>query len=273
MRRLGVSNLAWAPDAEERAFALLAGRGAEGVEVAPTRIAPWEELTPARLAAFRRGCDAAGLVVSSLQAVFFGRPEAALLGSDDAFEAMCAHVRVLARIADALGAEVAVFGAPKSRLRGAMPVDQAMALAADRLRVLGGIAAQGGLTLALEPVPPVYGADFLNHWRDIVALVQQTEHPHVRAHLDTACVFLAGDDPAEAIGTAIPLLAHYHMAEPELGPFAAPRCDHAAAGRALDAAGYDRWVVVEMKQGPGDGLDEVATAIDYARAHYLRRPS
>ncbi len=272
MRRLGVSNLAWAPDAEGRAFALLAERGAQGVEVAPTRIAPWEDLTPTRLHAFRRGCEAAGLAVSSLQAVFFGRPEVALLGPDEAFESMCAHMRLLARIAAALGAQVAVFGAPKSRLRGAMPVDQAMALAAERLRVLGAIAAEGGLTLALEPVPPVYGADFLNHWRDIVSLVQQTEHPNVRAHLDTACVFLAGDDPPEAIATAIPLLAHYHMAEPELGPFTTPVCDHAAAGRALDAAGYDRWVVIEMKQGTGDGLDQVATAIDYARAHYLPQP-
>ena len=271
MRRLGASNLAWAPDAEARAFALLAERGAEGVEVAPTRIAPWAELMPARLAGFRRGCEQSGLVVSSLQAVFFGRPEVALLGPDEAFAAMCAHMRLLAGIAEALGAEVAVFGAPKSRLRGAMPVDRAMELAAERLRVLGGIAAAGGLTLGLEPVPPVYGADFLNHARDIVELVQQTGHPNVRAHLDTACVFLAGDDPVQAIGAAIPILAHYHMAEPELGPFAEPVCDHDAAGRALDAAGYDRWVVVEMRQGPGDGLAQVATAIEYARAHYLPR--
>ncbi len=272
MRRLGVSNLAWAPDAEDRALALLAEHGAEGVEVAPTRIAGWEDLTPSRLRSFRSRCDQAGLVVSSLQAVFFGRPGVALLGPDDAFDAMCAHMRVLARIAAALGAGVAVFGAPKSRLRGAMPMDEAMALASERLRVLGGIASEGGLTLGLEPVPPVYGADFLNHWRDMLALVHQTGHPNVRAHLDTACVFLAGDDPVEAIPEALPVLAHYHMAEPELGPFASTRCDHAAAGRALDAAGYDRWVVVEMKQGPGDGLAEVATAIDYARAHYFHRP-
>ena len=95
----------------------------------------------------------------------------------------------------------------------------------------------------------------------------------MRAHLDTACVFLAGDDPAAAIAEAMPLLAHYHMAEPELGPFAEPVCDHDAAGRALDAAGYDRWVVVEMRQGAGDGLEQVAAAIDYARARYLPRPN
>lgn len=269
MRRLGVSNLAWPAEAEGRAFELLAGHGAEGVEVAPTRIAAWDALTPARLAAFRQGCEASGLSVSSLQAVFFGKPEAALLGDAPAFAAMCEHMRVLAGIAGALGARVAVFGAPKSRLKGALSDHDAMALAAGRLRTLGDLAAAGGLTLGMEPVPPVYGADFLNRARDIVAIVEQTGHPNVRAHLDTACVTLGGDDPAQAIRAAAPLLAHYHMAEPELGPFDSPTCDHAGAGRALHEVGYDNWVVIEMKQSGGDGLAAVATAIAFARSHYL----
>ncbi|WP_419730061.1 sugar phosphate isomerase/epimerase family protein [Lichenicola sp.] len=270
MRRLGVSNLAWSPDAETAALALLAEHGVSGVEVAPTRIAPWEELTPARLAAFCDGCREAGLSVSSLQAVFFGRPEATLLADAAGFDAMCAHMRVLAGVAEALGAGVAVFGAPKSRLRGDLSNQVAMALAAERLRVLGDIAATGGLTLGMEPVPPVYGADFLNRYRDILDIVALTDHPNVRAHLDTGCVTLGGDLPGDAIRAAAPVLAHYHMAEAQLGPFDAPAFDHEAAGKALDEIGYDRWVVIEMKQGEGDGLAAVATAIGYAKRHYVR---
>ena len=53
-------------------------------------------------------------------------------------------------------------------------------------------------------------------------------------------------------------------------PIAAPTLDHDTPGRTLHAVGYDGWVVIEMKQGDGDGLDQVATAIDYARTHYIR---
>ena len=274
MRRLGVSNLAWPSRAEAPALALLAAGGAQGVEVAPTRIAPWDELTPQRLAAFRQGCTAAGLVVSSLQAIFYGRPEANLLDELAGFEAMAEQVRRVAGIAHALGAGIAVFGAPNSRRRGALSPADAMWRGAERLRRLGDLAAAGGLVLGMEPVPASYGADFLNHADEVVEIVRLAGHPSVRAHLDTACVSLAGDDVADAIRAAAPLLAHYHVAEPQLGPFAAPVLDHARAGAALDQVGYQGWVVIEMREveAEDDGLGAVADAIAYARRHYAGVP-
>lgn len=270
MRKLGVSNLAWPARAETAALAMLAERGAQGVEVAPTRIAPWDEITPQRLADFRHGCTQAGLVVSSLQAIFYGRPDASLLGDEAGFSAMGEQVRRIAGIAHALGAGVAVFGAPNNRLRGALAPEEAMRRGAERLQRLGDLAAAGGVVLGMEPVPPVYGADFLNHADQVIEIVRRTDHPSVRVHLDTACVSLAGDDVSAAIRAAAPLLAHYHVAEPQLGPFTRPVCDHALAGATLDVVGYAGWVVIEMREVEGpDRLDAIATALDYARAHYL----
>ena len=275
MRRLGVSNLAWPARAEAPALALLAAHGAQGVEVAPTRIAPWDELTPQRLSAFRQGCTDAGLAVSSMQAIFYGRLEATLLGEPAGFEAMGEQVRRIAGIAHALGAGVAVFGAPNSRRRGALSPADAMRLGAERLRRLGDLAAAGGLVLGIEPVPAAYGADFLNHADEVVEIVRAAGHPSVRAHLDTACVCLAGDDVAAAIRAAAPLLAHYHMAEPQLGPFAGAVLDHARAGAALDEVGYEGWVVIEMREidAEDDGLGAIAAAIAYSRRHYAGMPS
>ena len=274
MRRLGVSNLAWPARAEASALALLAASGAQGVEVAPTRIAPWDDLTPQRLSAFRQGCTEAGLVVSSMQAIFYGKPEATLLGEPAGFEAMGEQVRRIAGIAHALGAGVAVFGAPNSRRRGTLSPADAMRRGAERLRRLGDLAAAGGLVLGMEPVPAAYGADFLNHADEVVEIVRLADHPSVRAHLDTACVSLAGDDVATAIRAAAPLLAHYHMAEPQLGPFTRPVLDHARAGAALDEVAYRGWVVIEMREveADDDGLGAVAAAIACARRHYAGVP-
>ena len=267
--RLAVSNLAWGADRQGAAFEMLAGMGVEGVEVAPTRIANWCDITPALLTQFGHDLAAAGLQTSSLQAVFYACPGAQLLGDAAAFEQMREQTRRVADIAAALGAGVAVFGAPRNRGRGAMAEADAFSLAATRLRELGELVQPAGLTLGMEPVPAHYGGDFLMRAADALRMVRAVDHPGVRLHLDSGCVLLGGDSIAEAIAEGAASLVHMHMAEPDLAGFSAPVADHDGASRALHAAGYDRWLSIEMREVPERALEEVATAVAFARRVYF----
>lgn len=269
--KFGMSNLAWPAEAEQDAFGLLTRAGFEGIEVAPTRIADWDSLTEAKTAEYRRRCHASGLRVSSLQAILFNRPDAQLLGDAGQFAVMSEHTRRIGGIAAALDAGVAVFGAPRNRSRLGLAQDAAMALAADRFAALGDIVAEAGLVIGIEPVPDYYGADFLTRAEEVAHLVERCDHRHVRAHLDCACIQLAGDDAAEAVRRYSKLMVHYHAAEPDLGPFATPKCDHAGVADALSRSDYDGWVVIEMKQQDTDALSAVRTATDFVNKTY--RPS
>ena len=262
--KLAVSNLAWSDPAT---LPRLAASGVAGIEIAPTRIAPWDSLTPATLAACRHAAEAANLAICSLQAIFYGVPGAQLLGDDAGFAAMAGHLRHVAAIAAALGARIAVFGAPNNRRRHALGEPAATALATARLRRLGDIAAPAGLAIALEPVPPAYGGDFLPCASDVVRLVDAVAHPAIRVHLDTGCALLAADPIAPAIHQAGPALAHFHAQEPGLGPFAAPRAEHQAAAAALRDINYPGWVVLEMREQP-DPWPALEQAIRHARAIY-----
>ena len=219
----------------------LAALGVAGVEVAPTRIAGWDRLRAAEISAFRRTAADAGLQVSSLQAVFYGRPELQLLGDAASFRAMAEHMRVVAAAGAGLGAGVAVFGAPRNRRRGGMAEGDAESLGAERLRVLGDVAADAGLVIGIEPVPPSYGADFLLHAASVRRLVAACGHRAVRTHLDTACAALAGDRIEAEIAATGAGLAHFHIAEPELGGFTAPGTGP-SAGRLGAAVGRLRGV-------------------------------
>jgi len=261
---LGVSNLAWAPEQTAEALELLARLGVAGVEAAPTRIAPWDQLDAAAVAAYRRRVEGAGLRVCSLQAVLFGRPDVQLLADGAAFLALAEHMRRVADVAQGLGAGVAVLGAPRNRTRGAQPMAEAEALAAERLRALGDIAGPAGLTIGLEPVPAQYGADFMLRAADVRRVVGLCRHPAVRTHLDCACVMLAGDDIEAEVAATGAGLAHYHVAEPGLGAFDVPVCAHGAAAAALAAVGYSGWAVIEMREQPG-GLAAVERAVRFAQ--------
>ncbi|WP_431283411.1 sugar phosphate isomerase/epimerase family protein [Humitalea sp. 24SJ18S-53] len=265
---IAVSNLAWPAEALEEALALLAACDARGVEVAPTRMAPWDALTPADLAAYRARLDVHGLVPSSLQAIFFGVPRAQLLGDSAGFDAMVDHLRRVGAVGQALGVSTAVFGAPHNRLRGALTPATAMELAAERLALLAPVAADAGLVLAMEPVPAAYGSDFLMTWRAALALVRHVGHPAVRLHLDTACVALGGGDIAAAVSEGADMLAHFHAAQPKLVDFAEPIPGHAAAGAALARAGYNGWVAIEMLEQP-DWRGALTGALAAVGAAYL----
>lgn len=258
--KFGVSNLAWSQDAEASAFEMLAAHGFTGIEVAPTRIAPWEALNPVTLRAYQDRCHDAGLQISSLQAILFNRPQARLLDDEDAFKALAEHMRHVTGIAAALGAGVAVFGAPKNRLKGDLDQVSADALAAERFRTLGNIAAAGGLILGLEPVPAHYGGDFMLRARDVIAMVTRVGHPNIRAHFDCGCITLGGDAPGRVI-LDYPSFVHYHASEPDLGAFDALKCDHAGSAAALHTTGYQNWVVIEMRQQGETGLPALGQAL------------
>ena len=131
--RLAVSNIAWNMDDTARAFPMLRELGVHGVEVAPSRIAEWHDLNETILRDYRRRVEGAGLAVSSLQAILFGKPTALLLGDDNGFRIMLDHMSYVADIAEILGARALVLGAARNRSRGGRTEDDALELGRERL--------------------------------------------------------------------------------------------------------------------------------------------
>ncbi len=266
--RLGLSNLALPAAEETGLLPRLREWGVAGIEVAPTRLAPWEAIDASLLRRAHRRVTEAGLAVGSLQAIFYGCPVLQLLGEPAAFAAMAAHLDRVGEIAAALDAAVAVFGAPANRRRGALSPEAAFALGRDRLRVLAERAAGAGLVLGLEPVAAAYGADFLTTPPEVLAMVRAVDHPRLRVHLDTGCAVLEGQSIAAAIDAAGALLCHFHVSEPQLAGFSAPLAEHRAAAAALRDAGYAGWVTIEMREPSADASGAIAHAVATVRSLY-----
>lgn len=264
--RLALSNLAWLPEQDAEIVPKLADLGVQGIEVAPTRLGDWAALTPAILIAYRNRLADCGLSISSLQAVLFGVEGAQLLGTDAEFSTFRNHLSRVLEIGQVLGAEVAVFGSPRNRLLNGLSPAAAQQRAIERLSLLAPAFSDAGMVLGIEPVPAYYGGEFLSRADDIAALVAQVDAPAIRLHLDTGCVHLGGDDIGSMVTRHHAVLAHFHIAEPDLAGFAAPVTDHAGAAAALSATGYARWLSIEMKpQQP-----QMKTAIEQAIEHAFK---
>jgi sugar phosphate isomerase/epimerase len=269
--RLAVSNIAWDRAEDEPVRDLLASLGADGVEIAPTKV--WADplrATDADVNECRSFWEQAGLSVPACQALLFGQPSLTLF--DDEVTRGRTHVYLagIMRVGAALGARAFVFGSPQNRrLAGRSPAE-AFAIAVDFFRACGASAAALGVALCLEPNPAEYGCDFVRTIDEGAALVARVAHPGFRLHVDTSALMLNGEDIDAAIDRASPFMGHVHVSEPHLGRVGASDAAHRQVAAALRRSGWTGWVSVEMRSGqPGGNLAAVRDAVLYAREAYL----
>jgi D-psicose/D-tagatose/L-ribulose 3-epimerase len=266
--KLAVSNIAWDPAEQDDVLAMLGDLGVLGIEVAPTKLWPdWEGAEPGSAAEWRHRFALKQFELPSMQAILFGKPELQVFGPEPVREATLDHIGRVAELAAALGAGPLVFGSPKNRDRGRFSPDEAFEVATGFFREAGRRCAPHGVWLCIEPLPEAYGSNFVNRWREAADLVQAVDEPGFGLHLDTGCIHLAGDDPAEAVRACQGTIRHFHVSEPHLVDLGQPAIDHRRVGEALREADYQGWISIEMRRAD-DPLRGIAEAVRLVTACY-----
>lgn len=252
--KLAVSHIAWEPDEEAAAAAILARHGVSAVEVAPARVG-------ADPRAYRAGWEARGFRIVAMQALLFGHPELALFEDEAGRRAMAEHLKRVIALGGTLGASALVFGSPRNRRRGALEPARALDVAVGFFGDLGRHAVDHGTCLCIEPNPPDYDCDFVTTSAEGRALVEAVGSPGFALHLDGAAMAMVGEDIASAVSACAPFLRHCHLSASRLEP----PCGVAGAAardtlRALHGVGYAGHVSIEMRSNYAR-LDEVLSFV------------
>jgi sugar phosphate isomerase/epimerase len=273
--RLAISNIAWPAGEDDRAAGLMADLGADGVELAPTKLWPRPlEAGPSEVLACRNWWEARGFPVVALQALLFGRPELSIFGPEPTRRATIDTLKGMNALASSLGAGALVFGSPRNRIVGEMPREQALAVAVEAFREIGDDAASRGVWFCIEPNPTPYGCDFVTTAAEGIELVRLVGSEGFGLHLDSGGMAMAGDPIDEAFDAGADLVRHLHCSEPMLAPIGTGGADHLGVSRACRRAGYDRWVSIEMRTpDPADSWpDAVSRALRVGRESYPPSP-
>jgi sugar phosphate isomerase/epimerase len=270
MLKLALSNLAW-PDHSLDVLRYVSDLGVQGIEVAPTRLAPWGSLTLSIVSQYRIDLENVGLCIPSFQAILFGKSELQLLGSELSFSSLCRHIDFISRLARVAGASILVFGAPKNRLLLDNSLPAANDLAVFRLKILADIAFQNNVSIGLEAVPKKYGCEFITSYIESLDIVHKVAHPGLVFHLDSGCTYLNNDDLGSAICNAGDAIRHFHVSEPHLCNLNKPSFYHSVASNALRHANYSHWICIEMVSDSTSFFD-LKTAINFVKLNYFDMP-
>lgn len=240
--KYSISNLAWGDTPLDQVVPHLANAGLHGVEIAPTAIWPnIDDLSNEEIIDFKKYLAENKLVVSGIQSLLYGHPELQLF-DQSCWGDLRKHLENVIRIGGLLGADVAVFGSPKNRLKKSLDIKKADELASAFLIQLIPILRENKLVLTLEPNAKGYGADYLTKYQEVVNLCQIINSESIKPQIDSGCLWMSGEDPNQEFIKLIP--HHIHISSPNLGEVPG-RSNFENLLRLVRESDYHGWLVIE----------------------------
>ncbi len=255
-----VSNIALPAFDHLPALAALPGLGFTGLEVAPSRV--WRDgWDAAKVEAYRRAVETAGLTVVGLHSLFFDRPELGLFKAPELRARTLDFMVDLSALCRDLGGVTLIYGG--GRKRGELSAEAARAETRHFLSELLPRMEGHGTKLCFEPLGPK-DSDFLNSAAECLALVEEIGHPSLGLQLDAKALMENGETGAATFAAVRGRLDHFHANDPGLvPPGSTGAVDHALLGRRLRAIGYTGWVSAEQRLlSEADPLADVARGGD-----------
>ncbi|HWA83733.1 MAG TPA: sugar phosphate isomerase/epimerase family protein, partial [Fimbriimonadaceae bacterium] len=246
----------------------VAARGCQGLEIAASKI--WPEPTLSSMderRRFRKDAAAAGLGIISLHSLLYTRRDLGLFRDSETERATARYLIELVDLASDLGAPVLVFGSPAARTRGPLAQSEAYARAADFFAKPAAAARERGVSIVIEPLSPKE-TDFVNTAEEGLRLVEMVASPGFGLHLDAKSVAAEGPESGAVLSRMVPHLQHFHINDPGLDEVGGRGDYHAEFGRALNAAGYDKYASIEMRTLP-DFRSAIASSVEFAKKNYI----
>lgn len=232
----------------ERTAAYVAGLGYDGLEIAPFTLADHvDRITPARRREIRAVAQGNGLTLTGLHWLL-ARPEGLHIAHSDP-EVRRRTVDYLRRLIDFcadIGGSTLIFGSPNQR---SIPEDTARdegrRRAAECFAACGPAAQARGVTLCLEALPTGL-TNLLNTNAEVIALVREIDHPHVRMMIDVKSMCAETMPVPDNIRACRGWFRHFHANDSNLRGPGFGTVDFKPILAALAETGYDGFVSVEV---------------------------
>lgn len=257
MMKIAISNIAWNREQDEEIYGFLQKNGVEGIEIAPTRIfpyEPYEHLKDAR--AYRRRLEENyGLQIASVQSIWYGREERIFAGAQERTVLLEYTRRAFAFVRE-LGCQNVVFGCPKNRN---MPSGSEWDVAYAFFTALGNAAVEENVVLNLEANPEIYGTNFLNTTREVYEFIREIDSDGLGINYDFGTVIQNQERIAD-LDLYASRVNHVHISEPFLHTVQM-NVTHRELIQRLRTLGYEGYVSLEMKNA--QDLENVKECVNH----------
>jgi len=246
--KFGICNEMFGDWPWSKGLSLAKSIGYTGVEVAPFTLGTYaHEISSSQRKEYRETVLDHGMEIIGLHWLL-AKTQGFHLTTDDVSVRIKTvdYIKTLVELCSDLGGVLMVLGSPLQRnFPESMTHDQALANAADLLRLVVPELESRDIRIAVEPLGPQEG-NFLNEAVQARRLIEMIDSTHVRLHLDIKAMSSEPDPIDKVIRDNADLMIHFHANDPNrLGPGMGD-VDQKPIFKALQEIGYRDWVSVEV---------------------------
>ena len=256
--KISISNLAWNKDEENNVIKILKKYQIAGVELAISKIwgdpKKWKE---------------SGIQIVATTSLLYGHPELTIFGDEKTRKKTLEYLKKMIKLTSDLGTKVMIFGSPKNRLIGKLNKNEADKIAIDFFRKIGKEAKKYKITFCIEPVPTVYGSDFILNTKEARDLVKKIGSDNIKINMDTGAMKINKEDFKKEIKKSLNLIGHLHVSEQGFAKVSDTRFGHKIIAKTLKNLKYKNWVSIEMwaKEGQ-DNTIQIEKSLKFVKKIY-----
>jgi len=268
--KLAVSNVSWYNNDIDDFIAFISSLDCKGIELAASMI--WDEpldSTYDERKELRRKIEDAGLQLTGLQALLYTHQELALFKGEQSRREMLEYLTGMMDLCHDLGGEVLVFGSPRNRNIGKMPLEKAHSIASEFFHELGRRAWDRGLFFCIEPLGRVE-TDFINTVYEAEAFIRKEEiSKGLGLHIDTKGLIDEDEVDAPYLSECFSRAKHVHLNDPGLTAPGSTGYDHRLICKRINESDYSRFISIEMRRVDGDVEGSIRKAVEYVKQVYF----
>ena len=269
--KYAISNIAWQKELTDNVYLILQEYNVSGVEVAPSKV--WdnvENVSYKEIVEYKKKLATWGLEIVGFHSLFYDQPGLGLFREEHIEKKTKDFLKHLITLCADCGGRTLIFGSPKARKRGNLPVEKAMEIAAAFFMEVAEKAKEKDVFLCIEPLGPEE-TDFINSAYSALQLIKKVNHPYFQGHLDAKSLYASGEISYQTFQNFAPFLKHFHVNEPELKPLCFSNVvDHCLIGKYLKDIGYTGYVSIEQRSVDSiDTLSVIKKSIEEMKKCYV----
>ena len=232
----------------EKALALAAECGYEGIEIAPFTVSNYvTDVSSRKRKEIRRQAEQAGLEVVGLHWLLSRTKGFHLTSPDRAVRDKTAdYLGELARFCRDLGGKLLIFGSPQQRnLLPGVGLEEGMKHATEVLQAVLPVLEETDTTLAMEPLSP-RTTNFMSTAAEAVELIDMVDSSRCRLILDCNAMSTEQEPIPELLRKHHKQLIHFHANDPNQQGPGFGKLDFLPIFKTLRQIQYGGWVSVEV---------------------------